>query len=70
MSTTSSPEDEATAVCPSCSATIPFDRLEVHLAGLDAARPECPRQDLIEIAQRERAKGDTAWATPWWKRLR
>lgn len=44
----------ATGVCPSCEQTIPPDRLEIHLAGLDGARPECPRQDLVEIAERAR----------------
>lgn len=68
-STSSFPtEDEATAVCPSCEQAIPLDRIAVHLAGLDGARPECPRQDLIVIAQREREQGDAAWATPWWCR--
>jgi hypothetical protein len=46
-----------TGVCPSCEQTIPPDRLEIHLGGLDGARPECPRQDLVEIAERARADG-------------
>jgi hypothetical protein len=44
-----------TGICPSCGQEIPPDRLELHLSGLDGARPECPRQDLEEIAERARA---------------
>jgi hypothetical protein len=44
-----------TGICPSCEQPIPTDRLEIHLAGLDGARPECPPQDLEEIAERARA---------------
>jgi hypothetical protein len=48
-----------TGICPSCEQEIPDDRLEIHLAGLDGARPECPRQDLVEIAERARAAEST-----------
>jgi hypothetical protein len=44
-----------TGICPSCEQAIPPDRLEIHLVGLDGARPECPRQDLVEIVERARA---------------
>jgi hypothetical protein len=52
-----------TGICPSCEQKIPPERLETHLAGLDGARPECPRQDLVEIAERARAteSGRTLW---------
>lgn len=42
--------------CWGCRKWIPPERAELHLAGLDGARPECPRQDLEEIAQRARAE--------------
>ena len=44
-----------TGICPSCEQPISTERLDLHLAGLDGARPECPRQDLVEIAERARA---------------
>jgi hypothetical protein len=48
------PESSEAGVCPSCEQEIPADRLALHLAGLDGARPDCPRQDLEEIAERAR----------------
>jgi hypothetical protein len=42
-------------VCPSCGELIPLDRFELHLEGLDGARPECPRTDLVEVAEPARA---------------
>jgi hypothetical protein len=35
----------------------------LHLNGLDGARPECPRQDLVEIARRAR---DQNWPPHAW----
>jgi hypothetical protein len=56
--------------CPTCGVEIlnESDRQE-HLAGIDACRPECGRQDLEAIAERERLAaiwpraiaGGTAW---------
>jgi len=41
--------------CPTCGEHIPRDsELALHLDGLDASRPECARQDIERIAERER----------------
>ena len=40
--------------CESCGQEIPAERAWLHERGLDGARPECPRQDLVEIAMRAR----------------
>lgn len=53
------------AVCPSCEQWIPADRLELHLAGLDGARPECPRQDLTLIVERARQEDLIRLRAPW-----
>jgi hypothetical protein len=60
MSSTS----EDTGICPSCEQAIPADRLTLHLAGLDGARPECPRQDLVAIVngvREEEYSGAARW---------
>jgi hypothetical protein len=49
-----SDEDVSASVCPACEEWIPEDRLALHLDGMDGARPECPRQDLVRIAQEAR----------------
>lgn len=61
------PEQNDDPVCPSCRQAIPFERLDLHLAGLDGARPECPRQDLVEIAQRAREEQMLARHTRLWQ---
>jgi hypothetical protein len=51
------PEDEealAGLLCPTCELEIPPERYSIHLAGLDAARLECPRQDVAEIKRRQK----------------
>lgn len=53
-------------VCPSCGQEIPGERFELHLDGLDGARPECPRQDLVEFAQRARGGQRTTWWGRTW----
>ena len=47
-----------TEFCSSCGEQIPVDRYELHVRGLDGARPACPKQDLVEIAQRARGEFD------------
>jgi hypothetical protein len=49
-----SDEDVGASVCPACEEWIPDDRLALHLDGMDGARPECARQDLVRIAQEAR----------------
>lgn len=60
------------ATCPVCQQTIPIDRFQLHLDGLDGARPECPRTDLVEVARRAResasARSRLAWTNPWSRR--
>lgn len=48
------PDVDEGPVCPSCQQMIPLDRFDLNLEGLDGARPECPRTDLVEVAQRAR----------------
>ena len=48
-------EVEGYEICPTCEQMIPADRYLLHLEGLDGARPECPRTDLVEVAERARA---------------
>jgi len=53
----SSPEQSPpleTERCQTCGQDIPADRYALHARGLDGARPECPKQDLVEIANRAR----------------
>jgi hypothetical protein len=49
--------------CDVCGQDIPKHRYLLHARGLDGARPECPRQDLVEIALRSRVTwgGRTEW---------
>lgn len=47
--------------CPSCEQIIPVELFELHLEGLDGARPECPRTDLVEIVKLAR-KTDDFWS--------
>jgi len=47
---------EESPICPSCEQAIPLERFALHLDGLDGARPECPRTDLLEVAERARAE--------------
>ena len=56
---------EESALCPSCRQLIPLDRLELHLAGLDGARPECPRTDLSLVIVRAREEQVRASRTLW-----
>jgi hypothetical protein len=44
--------------CESCGAELAAERYALHLRGLDGGRPECPRQDLVEIALRARGEWD------------
>jgi hypothetical protein len=55
-------------VCPHCECWIDADRFELHLAGLDGTRPECPHQDLTEIVKRARATDP--WTPLWRGRVR
>jgi hypothetical protein len=55
-----------TGICPSCQRPIPIDRLELHLAGLDGARPDCPRTDLVEIVRRAREGEQRPLSTRVW----
>lgn len=41
-------------VCPSCGTMVPLERFDLHLEGLDGAHPECPRTDLVEVAEQAR----------------
>jgi hypothetical protein len=44
--------------CDVCGQDIPLMRYRLHERGLDGAAPECPKQDLVEIAMRERGEWD------------
>jgi hypothetical protein len=55
-----------TVRCDSCGCEIPADRAALHERGLDGARPECPRQDLVEIAMRARP----TWLGNEWDAMR
>ena len=60
--------EEPTARCDVCGQDIPVDRYELHMRGLDGARPECPKQDLVEIAKRARlmpGRVPNFGLTPW-----
>ena len=68
------PDVDEGPICPSCEQTIPPERFDLHLAGLDGARPECPRTDLAEVAERareethqleSRALWERAWSRAW-----
>lgn len=43
--------------CATCGQDIPAERYMLHARGLDGARAECPKQDLVEIAKRARQTG-------------
>lgn len=63
-------EVEDGPVCPSCEQVIPLARFDLHLSGLDGAHPECPRTDLVEVADRARAEARqldhrAVWERPW-----
>jgi hypothetical protein len=47
------------ARCEACGAELAPERYALHLRGLDGAHPECPTQDLVEIALRARGEWDT-----------
>lgn len=52
-------EDEPrTELCEVCRQQIPENIYPLHERGLDGARPECPKQDLVEIAMRWRGDWD------------
>jgi hypothetical protein len=64
------PREEEGPVCPSCEQVIALERFELHLDGLDGAHPECPRTDLVEVAQRAREASRqrelrALWERPW-----
>jgi hypothetical protein len=46
------------ARCDACGAELAPDRHQLHLRGLDGGHPECPKQDLVEIAMRRRGDWD------------
>jgi hypothetical protein len=48
-------DEEEYETCPTCEQLIPTNRYLLHLEGLDSASPECPRTDLVEVAERARA---------------
>lgn len=58
------PVRDRPTTCPSCGDEIPPDRYDLHIEGLDGARPGCPRQDLEEIVSR--ARGDLAYGSWAW----
>lgn len=63
--------DEDTELCEACGQQIPAARHALHARGLDGGRPECPKQDLVEIALRVRGEWDAVrarYARPWWER--
>jgi hypothetical protein len=47
---------EPTERCDACGKEIPLARYRLHVRGLDGATPECPKQDLVEIAMRKRGE--------------
>jgi hypothetical protein len=55
--------ENPTERCDVCGQDIQKDRYSLHARGLDGARPECARQDLVEIALRSRVTwgGRTEW---------
>ncbi len=64
------PEEEDGPICPSCGQVILLERFELHLEGLDGGHPECPRTDLVEVAERVRETARererrVLWARPW-----
>ena len=59
------PDEDEYAVCPACEEWIPGDRLDLHLDGLDGARPECPRQDLELIVQQAQRAQYIKQRLPW-----
>jgi len=52
----SATEAEVTERCNVCRQDIPLRRYRRHVLGLDGAAPECAKQDLVEIAMRERGE--------------
>lgn len=55
-----------TELCEACGQNIPADRYALHARGLDGARPECPKQDIVEIAMRARK----TWNSNEWDAMR
>jgi hypothetical protein len=49
---------EETERCLSCGQDIPVSRYRLRQPGPDGSRPECPKQDLVEIALRTRGDWD------------
>ena len=45
---------DATERCDTCGQDVAVVRYRLHARGLDGAAPECPKQDLVEIAMRKR----------------
>jgi hypothetical protein len=67
MTTVALPETaDGNAACPYCGELIEPAFLELHLAGADGGRPECPHQDLSKILARVRGArpkfGTHSWA--------
>jgi hypothetical protein len=63
-------DEEDGPICPSCEQMIPVERFDLHLDGLDGAHPECPRTDLVELAERAREAARqrerrALWERPW-----
>jgi hypothetical protein len=52
------PNTAETERCEACEQAIPAERAWLHARGLDGARPECPKTDLVEIALRARVEWD------------
>jgi hypothetical protein len=56
-------DGEPTEWCEHCEQEIPASRWRAHRNGLDAARLECPGQDLEAIVRRQRQdSGYGSWA--------
>jgi hypothetical protein len=55
-------------MCPACEQWIPAEQAELHLAGMDGMRPECPRQDLYEIVKLANARDSSPekWIRTVW----
>jgi len=51
------PSDE-TERCEACGRQIAASRYPLHVRGLDGGHPECPKQDIVEIALRARGEWD------------
>jgi hypothetical protein len=47
-----------TELCDACRQQIAAARYALHTRGVDGGHPECPKQDIVEIALRARGEWD------------